>query len=258
MPQSPDDLRALVEDELERLEYWPELHGQAESVRYGLVEMRGKRVRPVITLAVGEANGAPVEQVLPAALAIELVHNFSLVHDDLPAMDNDEERRGKPTVWAAYNEGTAVLAGDALLAEAFRLACSYESSHVARELAHATLGMIGGQYLDTMVEGPELETVHRLKTGCLFYGSVAMGLWAAQVPEHAQAPWRAFGDELGMLFQVVDDILDGDGFVKERGVDGARALADQAAERCRAKLAEVDADTSVLREIVDSLAVRTV
>jgi geranylgeranyl pyrophosphate synthase len=212
----------------------------------------------VLTLAVGEANGAPVEQVLPAALAIELVHNFSLVHDDLPSMDDDRERRGKPTVWTAFGEGTAVLAGDAMLAEAFRLACAYESSHVARELAQATLGMIGGQYLDTMVDRPELETVHRLKTGCLFAGAVAMGLWAAQVPAEAQAPWRSFGDELGMLFQVVDDILDGDGYVAERGVDGARRLADEAADRCRARLAEVDADTSVLRDIVDSLAVRTV
>jgi len=258
MPQSPEELRALVEDELERLEYWPELHGQAESVRYGLVEMRGKRVRPVITLAVGEANGAPVEQVMPAALALELVHNFSLVHDDLPAMDDDEERRGHPSTWKKFGEGVGVLAGDALLAEAFRLACTYESSHVARELAHATLGMIGGQYLDTMVDGAELETVHRLKTGCLFFGSVAMALWAAGVPEEAQGSWRAFGDELGMLFQVVDDMLDADGYVMTVGADGARKLADEAAERCRARLAEVDADTSVLREIVDSLAVRTV
>jgi geranylgeranyl pyrophosphate synthase len=258
MPQSPDDLRALVEEALERLPLWPQLHGQAESVRYGLVEMRGKRVRPVLTLAIGEANGSSVEHVMPAALAIELVHNFSLVHDDLPSMDNDEERRGKPTVWAAYGEGTALLAGDAMLAEAFRLAANYETAHVARELAQATLGMIGGQYLDTMVEGADLEETHRLKTGCLFYGSVAMGLWAADVPEGAQAPWRAFGDELGMLFQVVDDILDNDGFVVERGADGARRLADEAAERCRARLSEVDADTSVLRDIVDSLAVRTV
>jgi geranylgeranyl diphosphate synthase type II len=258
MPQSPEELKALVDDELERLALWPDLHGQAESARYGLVEMGGKRVRPIISLAVGEANGAPVEQVLPAALAIELVHNFSLVHDDLPSLDNDDERRGKPSVWAQYGEGTAVLAGDALLAEAFRLACAYETSHVARELAQATLGMIGGQYLDTMVADPELETVHKLKTGCLFYGSVAMALWAAGVPAGAQAPWRAFADELGMLFQVVDDILDGDGYVVTRGVDGARTLADDAAAQARARLAEVDADTSVLREIVDSLAVRTV
>src|SRR5919108_2324869 len=254
----PDELKAIVEQYLEGLAFWPELHAQARSMHYALVEMGGKRIRPVISLATGEAAGALPQTFLPAAAAVELVHNFSLVHDDLPALDGDQQRRGKPTVWAQYGEGTAVLAGDALLAEAFRLACTYESSHVARELAQATLGMIGGQYLDTMVERPELETVHRLKTGCLFYGAVAMGLWAAAVPVDAQAPWRAFGDELGMLFQVVDDILDGDGYVLERGADGARRLADEAAERCRARLAEVDADTSVLREIVDSLAVRTV
>ena len=258
MPRTPDELRSLVESELERLDLWPELHGQAESARYALVEMGGKRIRPVISLAVGEAAGAPVAQVLPAALAIELVHNFSLVHDDLPALDADEERRGKPSVWAAFGEGTAVLAGDALLAEAFRLACSYETSHVARELAHATLGMIGGQYLDTMVEGAELETVHRLKTGCLFYGSVALALWAAGVPEEEQVSWRGFGDELGLLFQIVDDILDADGYVVTRGAEEARRLADEAAGRARARLAEIDADTSVLRDIVDGLAVRTV
>jgi len=257
MPRSPEELKRLVEQELEALELWPQLHGQAASARYGLVDMGGKRVRPVISLAVGEALGAPVEQVLAAALAIELVHNFSLVHDDLPALDGDEERRGKPSVWAAYGEGTAVLAGDALLAEAFRLACSYPTSGVARELSHATLGMIGGQYLDTMVESPDLEQVHRLKTGCLFYGSVAMALWAADVPESEQAPWRAFGDELGLLFQIVDDILDGDGYVVSHGTDGARLLADEAADRARARLGEVDADTSVLRDIVDGLAVRT-
>jgi geranylgeranyl diphosphate synthase, type II len=257
MPRTPEELRRIVEAELEALELWPQLHGQAESARYGLVDMGGKRVRPVISLAVGEALGAPPEQVMPAALAIELVHNFSLVHDDLPSLDGDEERRGKPSVWAAYGEGTAVLAGDALLAEAFRLACAYESSGVARELAHATLGMIGGQYLDTMADSPDLEEVHRLKTGCLFYGAVATALWAADVPETAQGAWRAFGDELGLLFQIVDDILDGDGYVATHGVDGARVLADEAAERARARLAEVDGDTSVLREIVDSLAVRT-
>jgi geranylgeranyl diphosphate synthase, type II len=257
MPRTPDELRTLVEGELERLDLWPELHGQAESARYALVEMGGKRIRPVIALAVGEAVGAPAAQVLPAALAIELVHNFSLVHDDLPSLDGDEERRGKPSVWAAYGEGTAVLAGDALLAEAFRLACTYETSHVARELAQSTLGMIGGQYLDTMVEEAELETVHRLKTGCLFYASVALALWAAGVPEEEQVSWRAFGDELGLLFQIVDDILDADGCVVMLGVEGARRLADEAAERARARLAEVDADTSVLRDVVDGLAVRT-
>jgi geranylgeranyl diphosphate synthase type II len=255
--RAPDELRALAERYLEGLGLWPELHGQAASVRYAFVEMGGKRIRPVISLAVGEACGAEPERILPAAAAIELVHNFSLVHDDLPALDDDEERRGRPSVWAAYGEGAAVLAGDALLAEAFRLACAYPTPHVARELAEATLGMIGGQYLDTIEPGADLETVHRLKTGCLFAASVGMALWAAEVPEPEQRPWRAFGDELGMLFQVVDDILDGDGYVLARGVDGARKLADDAAGRARAALGEIDADTSVLAGIVDGLAVRT-
>ena len=110
-----------------------------------------------------------------------------------------------------------MLAGDALLAEAFRLACSYPTADVARELAEPTLGMIGGQYLDTMEPGTDLETVHRLKTGCLFYASVTLALWAAELPRDEQGSWRDFADELGMLFQVVDDILDSDGFVLDRG-----------------------------------------
>src|ERR1700758_1698263 len=232
---SPEELKTLVEEALEHLDLWPELHGQATSVRYSL-EVGGKRVRPVISLAVGEALGAPVAQLMPAALAIELVHTFSLVHDDLPAMDADEERRGQPSTWKKFGEGVGVLAGDALLAEAFRLAARYESAAVARELAEATLGMIGGQYLDTMVEGYDLAAVHRLKTGRLFYGAVAMALWAAELPAAEQAPWRAFAEELGLLFQIVDDILDADGYVREHGAAGARRYAHDAAERGRARL----------------------
>ena len=255
---SPEQLKTLAEEAIGQFAFWPELNGQTASMRYALVEMGGKRVRPVICLATGEACGVPVAQVMPAALAIELVHNFSLVHDDLPSLDDDEERRGKPSVWAAYGEGTAVLAGDGLLAEAFRLAASYPSPHVARELAEMTLGMIGGQYLDTMVDGADLKAVHRLKTGCLFSASVAMALWAADVPESEQGGWRAFGDELGMLFQVVDDILDEDGFYVSEGADGARRLADEAAARAHEALAAVTADTSVLDGIVSALAVRVV
>jgi geranylgeranyl diphosphate synthase, type II len=254
---SPDELRALAEQALERLELWPELHGQAESMRYAAVEMGGKRIRPVICLAVGEALGADSERIMPAALALELVHNFSLVHDDLPALDNDVERRGMASVWAAHGEGKAVLAGDGLLAEAFRLACTYPRSAVARELAEATLGMIGGQYLDTMEPGADLELVHRLKTGRLFYAAVTLALEAAEVPAAEQRPWREFAEELGLLFQIVDDILDGDGYVLSLGPEAARRLADDAAERAQARLAEVGAETSVLEEIVDGLKVRT-
>jgi geranylgeranyl diphosphate synthase type II len=256
MPHSPNELRSLVENHLEGLELWPALHGQAESVRYSIV-VGGKRVRPVICLATAEAAGAEPEDALAAGCALELVHTFSLVHDDLPALDDDEERRGQPSTWKRFGEAAGILAGDALLAEAFRLATSYETTHVARELAEATLGMIGGQYLDITGTAPDEPTLHKLKTGCLFGAAVGLALWVARVPEAEQAAWRAFGDELGLLFQIVDDILDGDGYVATHGVDGARRLADEAAERARERLAAVAADTSVLREIVDGLAVRT-
>jgi geranylgeranyl pyrophosphate synthase len=253
--RSPDELRALVEEYVADLALTPELHGQADAVRYALVG--GKRVRGVICLATAEAAGTDAEQALPAAAALELVHAFSLVHDDLPALDNDAERRGRASAWAEYGEAVAVLAGDALLAEAFRLALSFPFPQVGRELAQATLGMIGGQYLDITGTAPDEATLHKLKTGCLFAASVGCALWAAEVPGREQPPWRAFGDELGLLFQIVDDILDGDGYVLAHGEDGARRLADEAAERARARLAEVPGTTSVLEEIVDSLATRT-
>ncbi|HZS25024.1 MAG TPA: polyprenyl synthetase family protein [Gaiellaceae bacterium] len=256
MPRSPDELRALVEEHLDALRLWPELHGQAESVRYSLT-VGGKRVRPVLCLAVAEAAGCEPEEALSAAAALELVHTFSLVHDDLPPLDDDEERRGRPSTWKQYGEAVGILAGDALLAEAFRLATAYETPHVARELANATLGMIGGQYLDVTGTAPDEATLHRLKTGRLFAAAVGLALWVADVPEPEQHAWRAFGEELGLLFQIVDDILDGDGYVVTHGPDGARRLADEAADRARVRLGEVDADTSVLAGIVDDLAVRT-
>jgi geranylgeranyl diphosphate synthase type II len=256
MPRPPEELRPLVEEYLEGLALWPQLHGQAESVRYSIT-VGGKRVRPVICLAVAEAAGTEPEAALAAGCALELVHTFSLVHDDLPPLDDDEERRGRPSTWKQYGEAVGILAGDALLAEAFRLATSYETPRVARELAEATLGMIGGQYFDITGTAPDEATLHNLKTGCLFSAAVGLALWVAGVPENGQRLWRAFGDELGLLFQIVDDILDGDGYVATQGVDGARRLADAAAERARDRLAAIDADTSVLREIVDGLAVRT-
>jgi geranylgeranyl diphosphate synthase type II len=253
--QTPDELRTLVEGYLGDLALTPELHGQSDSVRYALVG--GKRVRAVICLATAEAAGAEPEAALPAAAALELVHAFSLVHDDLPALDNDAERRGRPSVWGQDGEAVAILAGDALLAEAFRLALSYPTAHVGRELAQATLGMIGGQYLDITGTAPDEGTLHKLKTGCLFAAAVGVALWVAEVPEREQAPWRAFGDELGLLFQIVDDILDGDGYVLSHGQDGARRLADEAAARARERLGDVPADASTLIDIVAGLATRT-
>ena len=156
-----------------------------------------------------------------------------------------------------FGEDVAVLTGDALLTEAFRLALSYGAPGVARELAQATLGMIGGQYLDLRGEGVDADALNRLKTGRLFDAAVACGLWAAEVPEPSQQPWRAFAAELGVLFQAVDDLLDGDGTVRTRGEAWTRQAADDAAARALATLEAVPADTSVLAEIVDTLAART-
>jgi geranylgeranyl diphosphate synthase type II len=244
---SPSELAALVERYLDELALTPELGELAGPIRYALAG-GGKRIRPVLCLATGEALGRDPDELLPAGAAVELVHNFSLVHDDLPALDDDELRRGRPSTWAQFDEATAILAGDALLAEAIRLAL---------ELVQATLGMIGGQHADTKELGYSLEEIHRLKTGRLFYASIACALWVAELADVEQKPWRDFADELGMLFQVVDDILDGDGYVITHGEDGARRLADEAAERAQARLAAIDADTAVLEEIVAGLATRT-
>ena len=253
--RAPDELVQLAEDYLADLTLGPDLGDQRASMRYALEG--GKRIRAVICLATAEAAGGDVTAALPAAAALELVHAFSLVHDDLPAMDDDDERRGRPSAHVAFGEGVALLAGDGLLVEAFRLALTYPSTGVARELAEATLGMIGGQYLDITGADGDLARLHRLKTGRLFAASVGLGLRTAEVHEADQPPWRAFGEELGMLFQVVDDILDGDGYAERLGVEQAQTLADAAASRAHAALAAIPADTSVLAEIVDSLAVRT-
>ncbi|GIU95137.1 MAG: hypothetical protein KatS3mg012_1594 [Gaiellaceae bacterium] len=250
-----DELRRLVEAYLADLRLATDLGRLEAAVRYAL-EPGGKRIRPVLCLAVAEAAGGTVEDALPAAAAVELVHTFSLVHDDLPSLDDDAERRGRPSAHVAFGEGVALLAGDALLVEAFRLALSYDDVGIARELAEATLGMIGGQYLDITGADDDLVELDRLKTGRLFAAAVGLGLRAAAVPEDAQAPWRAFAEELGLLFQAVDDLLDGDGLAERLGADGARRLADEAAERARERLAEVPADTSVLEALVDDLAVR--
>jgi geranylgeranyl diphosphate synthase type II len=252
---SLDELRRLVDDYLAELPLASDLGRLEDALRYAL-EPGGKRIRPSLTLAVADATGSSLEGALPAAAAIELVHTFSLVHDDLPALDDDGVRRGRPSAHVAFGEGTAVLAGDALLTEAFRLALSYESPAPARELATATLGMIGGQYRDISNDDGDLTELHRLKTGRLFAAAVGLGLEAAGVPKAEQGAWRAFSEELGLLFQIVDDILDEDGFAERIGSAGARELADEAAARARARLDEIDADTSVLRELVDGLAVR--
>jgi geranylgeranyl diphosphate synthase, type II len=255
VPRTPDEHRALVEAYLDDLALTPELGGLGDAIRYALPG--GKRIRAVLCLATAEAAGAEPERALPAAAALELVQAFSLVHDDLPALDDDDVRRGRPSAHVRFGEGTALLAGDALFAEAVRLALAYHAPDVAREIVQASLAMIGGQYLDVIAHDDDPDIVNRLKTGALFAASIGCGLWVAGVPEREQPPWRAFAAELGPLFQLVDDILDGDGYAAAHGVEAARAAADAAADRAQARLEAIPADTSVLAEIVSALAART-
>jgi geranylgeranyl diphosphate synthase, type II len=272
---SPDELRRLVDAHLESLPLADELGELEEALRYSLLG-GGKRIRPVLCLATGEALGRDPEEVLPAASALELVHTFSLVHDDLPALDDDDLRRGQPSSHVRYGEGVAILAGDALLTEAFRLVLAYPSPEPARELAAATLGMIGGQYVDVTtdgnLDGDALVRLHELKTGRLLRASVTCAAAVAGLSTAEREPWAAFGEEVGLLFQIVDDILDATGtaaelgktpgkdeaagkvtYVSLHGLDRARELADAARARVNVRLAELPADTSVLAELVATI-----
>ena len=254
--RTADELRDAVEAYLRSLPLHPELGGLEEALRYSLGS-GGKRIRPVLCLAVAEAASAPFDRALPGACAIELVHTFSLVHDDLPALDDDDERRGRPSAHVAFGEGAAILAGDALLAEAVRLALTYDTNAIAAELVDATLGMIAGQFRDISASPEDLEELHRLKTARLFVASVRVGLEVAAVPAAQRGDWVRFGDAVGLLFQTVDDLLDGDGYVERIGRAATEELAEAAAARAREALVDAAVDTSVLTGLVDALAVRT-
>ena len=247
--------RDRVEAYLAELPFADELGALTDAMRYSL-DGGGKRIRPVLCLAAGEAVGAAPEQLLPAAAAIELVHTFGMVHDDLPALDDDDVRRGRATSHVRFDEATAILNGDALLAQAFELALSYSTAAVARELSHATLGMIGGQYDDVRGGDDDLARRHSLKTGRLFEAAVGCALAVGEVPERERGPWRSFASEFGLLYQVVDDVLDGDGLAAELGTAGAHDLAAQIEARARANLAAIPADTSVLDELLAGLTSR--
>jgi geranylgeranyl diphosphate synthase type II len=275
---SIEELRALAEEALGELPLSEDLGGLQEALRYSLLA-GGKRIRPVLCLATGEALGRDARELLPAACALELVHTFSLVHDDLPALDNDDLRRGQPSAHVRFGEAVAILAGDALLGEAFRQVLAYPTPEPARVLADATAGMIGGQFVDIASDGDidhdGLVALHRLKTGRLLAACVGCSLAVAGVPEPERAPWRAFADDVGLLFQIVDDILDSTGTAEElgktpgkdaaggkvtyvtlHGLERARELADEARARVAAHLAAIPVDTSVLSELVATIRER--
>jgi geranylgeranyl diphosphate synthase type II len=283
----PEHLRKLVEEFLGGLRFGPQgpMDRLSEAMRYSLMA-GGKRVRPVLTLAVVESLGRPPAQALPTAAALELIHTYSLIHDDLPAIDDDDLRRGKPTCHVVFGEDVAILAGDGLFAEAFVLVLDRQDGTaelkvaLLGELARATGvgGMVGGQYIDiTSAEAAsvDLHQMHALKTGRLIEAAVACGALLGGLQPAGLPPYRTFAAELGVLFQIVDDILDVVGsdeqlgktagkdrqagkvtYVSRFGLDRARELADQAVERAEARLAELAGDTAGLRAVTAYLAGR--
>ena len=290
-PVFPEHLRDDVERYLEQVRFSDEIAtaGLEEAMRYSLLA-GGKRIRPVLALATADAIGRPRESVLPLAAALELIHTYSLIHDDLPAMDDDDLRRGRLTCHKVFGEDVAILAGDALYAEAFKLLLSRQMADpanlvaVATRLASATgvQGMVGGQYIDVAGTAPDgadgLRRLHELKTGRLIGASIECVLLLDTEGDDARvAAFRGFASELGVLFQIVDDILDVTGsreqlgkqegaderlgkrtYVTEFGLDGARKLADECHGRAREALAAAaPAGAEELERITDFIATRS-
>ena len=283
----PDDLRDLVDDYLGALRFGSisQTEGLEEAMRYSLLA-GGKRIRPVLVLATARSLGVAPESVLPAAAAIELIHTYSLIHDDLPAMDDDELRRGRPTSHVAFGENVAILAGDGLFAEAMRLFAGRQQGDATAVLAAACEllaaigvdGMVGGQYIDvtqTGLEPEELRRLHGLKTGRLIAACVGVVLKLEALPEPETIPYRRFADELGVLFQIVDDILDVTGsdeelgkphgsderhgkvtYVSLFGLERARELAAESHRKAHAALAEASGEPRDLELITDYIHTR--
>ncbi|MDX6588121.1 MAG: geranylgeranyl diphosphate synthase, type [Solirubrobacterales bacterium] len=287
MADYPDELRELVDDYLGGLEFGDDsaTAGLSEAMRYSLLA-GGKRVRPVLCLATARSAGTEPASVLPAAAAIELIHTYSLIHDDLPAMDDDDLRRGRPTSHKKFGEDVAILAGDGLFAEAINLFLAEQEGEPAnvvaalRCLAAATgvSGMVGGQYIDvaaSVTDAEGLRRLHGLKTGRLIAASVLVPLQLAGVSDEDAESYRAFADELGVLFQIVDDILDVTGsdaelgkphgsderhgkltYVSLFGLDRAQELAADSHLKARAALESIDGDTHDLELITNFIHTR--
>lgn len=258
-----------------------------KAMRYSLFA-GGKRMRPVLALAAAEACGGTLERALPAACAVECVHTYSLVHDDLPCMDDDDLRRGRPTNHKVFGEGVAVLAGDALLTIAFEILAQAEATprhSVAaqiRELASAagSQRLIGGQVADLEGEGRalrgvELRYIHQSKTAALLTASLRLGAMSANATPAKLAALTAFGEALGLAFQVIDDILDvtqtteklGKTAGKDAqatkstypaiyGLDASRAEARRLTAAAHAALKPFASRGARLREIADYLLAR--
>ena len=263
---------------------WPAYGALRDAMSYSLLS-GGKRIRPALTLAVCRLFGGREEDALPFACALEMVHTYSLIHDDLPCMDNDDLRRGKPTNHKVYGETLAVLAGDALQPEAYRLILTAPGLDESRRAACGRIlaevsgadGMVAGQVLDTL-HAPKTEAevteVHRLKTGAMIAGACRLGVAAAGGSGGLMAAAETYAQELGLAFQIRDDMLDvcGDAaefgkpigsdkeegkvtFMDLLGLEGCGRAVRAHTEAAKAAVADWDTD-GFLAALADSLAER--
>lgn len=252
-----------------------------QAMRYSMMA-GGKRLRPILTLAAGEACGASEATLMPAACALEMIHTYSLIHDDLPAMDNDDLRRGRPTCHVRFGEAMAILAGDALLTYAFRtLADSLQVSaevkvRVISEVAQAagtTQALIGGQVLDIQNEGRQIDAaqlaeIHRAKTGALIRCAVRTGAIIGGADKQQLQLFTAYGEKAGLAFQIADDVLDATAtseelgktagkdaashkatYVSIHGIDAARQMAEQVCQQAVSAIRKTKLETHLLEEI---------
>ena len=261
-----------------------------ESMRYSLFA-GGKRVRPILAMAAAEAVGDAGESVLPVASSVELIHTYSLIHDDLPAMDNDDFRRGKPTNHKVYGEAMAILAGDALLTMAFELCTRVDAEpgfdaarqvRLIRELAVGSghVGMVGGQALDIQAENQDidlatLQSIHKHKTGMLIRAAVRMGAIAGGATSAQLDDLTVYAENIGLAFQIADDVLNVTGTREELGknpntdaqrgkktyptfygVEGAKQLAEECVSRANGRLVSFGAKADPLRELARYISSR--
>lgn len=260
--------KQLIDEALDR--YLPRENQYPQSIhramRYSVLG-EGKRIRPILALASCEACGGKLEEILPVACGVEMIHAYSLIHDDLPALDNDDFRRDRPSCHKAFGEATAILAGDALLTLGMRLFGRPSDAKVCcavlETMAHGagTDGMIGGQVVDLEVkpqdrDQPTLEYIHMRKTGALIAASVKAGAIVAGADAEAVEKLTRFGERIGLVFQIVDDILDHEDYAVLFGPVKTREEAMHLTDKAKEQIAFLGSHAETLNQIADLLVSR--
>ena len=263
-----ENKKKLIDQALDQ--YLPQENQYPQSIHRAMcysVLGEGKRIRPILALASCEACGGNLEEILPVACGIEMIHAYSLIHDDLPALDNDDFRRNRPSCHKAFGEATAILAGDALLTLGMQLFGKPSDCKVCcavlEVMAHAagTDGMIGGQVIDLEVkpqdrDQPILEYIHTRKTGALIAASVKVGAIVAGADANAIEKLTRFGEYIGLVFQIVDDILDNEDYAVLFGPAKARQEARHLTDKAKEQIAFLNNKGEILNQIADLLVSR--